>query len=96
MTIDQKLISRLENLAKLELSDVERNQIQNDLNNILTMVEKLQELKTENVEPLVYVSEEVNKWRRDEVEHQVSNEKALQNAPADQKNHFEVPKVIDL
>lgn len=96
MQVDEKLISRLEHLARLELSAAERTQLQVDLNNILTMVEKLNELDTKNVDPLVYINEEGNNWREDQVQHQISREKALENAPDQDGIFFRVPKVIDL
>ena len=94
MQVDEKLISRLEHLARLELSKKERAQIQQDLNNILVMVEKLNELDTKNVEPLVYINEEGNVWREDKVDNQISREKALSNAPDQDGTFFRVPKVI--
>ncbi len=96
MQIDKLLISRLEELARLELSEAEREALRQDLNHILEMVEKLQELDLENVEPLVHVGEEVNIWRRDAVKGQVSREAALRNAPDSDGVFFRVPKVIDL
>jgi aspartyl-tRNA(Asn)/glutamyl-tRNA(Gln) amidotransferase subunit C len=95
MQIDEQLISRLEHLARLELSPEERATIQKDLNNILTMVEKLNELDTKNVDPLVYINEEGNVWREDQVQHQLEREKALKNAPDQDGRFFKVPKVID-
>jgi len=94
MTIDNQLISRLEHLARLELSPEERARIQNDLNEILKMVEKLNELDTEEVEPLVYVSEAENIQREDEIKHQVGRDEALKNAPDQDGTYFKVPKVI--
>jgi aspartyl-tRNA(Asn)/glutamyl-tRNA(Gln) amidotransferase subunit C len=96
MTVNTDLISRLEHLARLELSAQERLSLQSDLTNILDMVEKLQELDTTQVEPLVYMNEEVNVWREDEVKHQVEREAALKNAPDQDGTFFKVPKVIDL
>lgn len=96
MQIDRALISRLEILARLELSEEERERLRHDLNEILVMVEKLQELDLEGVEPLVYVSEEINRWRSDEVRGQVTREEALRNAPESDGTYFRVPKVIDL
>ena len=96
MQIDEKLISRLENLARLELSSDEREKIQKDMNEILKMVGKLDELNTEAVEPLIYINDDVNSLREDEINHQVKNEAALKNAPDKDDQHFKVPKVIDL
>lgn len=94
MQIDRDLILKLENLAKLELSESEREKLAKDMGNILDMVEKLKELDTTNIEPLVYISEVENLLRADEVCRQVSNEEALSNAPASSKPFFKVPKVI--
>jgi aspartyl-tRNA(Asn)/glutamyl-tRNA(Gln) amidotransferase subunit C len=96
MTITGTLISRLEHLARLELSDAERQSLQTDLNNILVMVEKLQELDTDEVVPLVYLNEDVNVWREDKVQNQVEHEDALRNAPQQDGTFFMVPKVINL
>lgn len=96
MTIDETLISRLEQLARLELLPEEKERLTSDLNNILTMVEKLQELDTTGVAPLVYINEEVNVLREDEVKNQVSREESLKNAPKSDGTYFRVPKVIDL
>lgn len=95
MVIDNQLISKLEKLARLELGNKEREQIGHDLNDILKMVEKLNDLDTTGVEPLVYVNEEErNVWREDEVHSMVSRDDALKNAPDQDGTYFKVPKVI--
>jgi len=94
MTIDSELILKLENLAKLELSEEERAKMGSELTNILLMVEKLEELDTTGVEPLVYINQEVNKLRNDTVKSQVSNKDALSNAPDHDGTFFKVPKVL--
>jgi aspartyl-tRNA(Asn)/glutamyl-tRNA(Gln) amidotransferase subunit C len=94
MQIDRDLILKLENLAKLELSEEERQRLGHDLTNILAMVEKLESLDTSNVEPLVYISDMENQLRNDEIKGQVSNEAALSNAPDANKPYFQVPKVL--
>ena len=96
MKADRNLILKLENLARLELTEVEREKLQGSLSDILTMVEKLEELNTEGVEPLVYINEEVSILREDVVKNQISQSDALKNAPDHNKTHFKVPKVIDL
>ena len=95
MVIDNKLISKLENLARLALDETERKKIRHDLNEILKMVEKLNDLDTTGVEPLVYVNEaEVNEWREDKIVSTISREEALKNAPDQDGVYFKVPKVI--
>jgi len=96
MKIDKPLISRLEELARLELSDAEREALRADLNEILAMVEKLDELDLEGVEPLLYVNEVLHAPRPDRVQGQLSREEALRNAPQSDGEFFLLPKVIDL
>jgi aspartyl-tRNA(Asn)/glutamyl-tRNA(Gln) amidotransferase subunit C len=96
MEIDRNLILRLETLARLELSEQEREKLRGSLNDILKMVEKLDELNTEGVEPLVYINEDVNVMRDDAVKNQLTREQALANAPDHNEQFFKVPKVIDI
>lgn len=96
MKIDEQLILRLEELSRLELTAEERIQIRGDLERILDMVEQLQQVNTEGVAPLTYISEEVNVLRADEIENQLDRTKAMQNAPMTDGQYFKVPKVIDL
>lgn len=95
MKVDDQLISRLEHLSRLQLSTEERKTIQNDLENILSMVEKLQEVDVEDVAPLVYVNAVENRLREDKIKHQVTRQDALRNAPSEDGKFFRVPKVID-
>ncbi len=94
MKIDKSLISRLETLAKLKLSDSEKEELASDLTNILNMVEKLQEVDTDGVEPLVYMNDEVNKLRPDQVDNMVKQAEALKNAPDSDGTYFKTPNVI--
>ena len=96
MQIDDTLILRLENLARLELSAAERTKMQGSLTDILTMVEQLNTLDTEGVEPLIYINEDVNVWREDTINHQLDRRDALRNAPDSDGTFFKVPKVIDI
>ncbi len=94
MNIDKVLISKLEKLANLELNPQEKEQIQVDLNNMLTMVEKINKLDTTGVEPLKHMTREINQWREDKVKDQLDREEALKNAPLQDGVFFKVPKVI--
>jgi aspartyl-tRNA(Asn)/glutamyl-tRNA(Gln) amidotransferase subunit C len=95
MNIDQDLIEKLSNLAKLEFNDDQKEKIRTDLEKILAFCEKLQEVDTEGVKPLIYVSEEVNRLREDAVQVDITQDEALKNAPAKDSDYFKVPKVID-
>ena len=94
MQIDHSLILKLEHLAKLELLPEERERLTGDLNKILAMIEKLDELDTSNVQPLVYISDAVNVLREDVIKNQTGQEKALSNAPDQNGQYFKVPKIL--
>jgi aspartyl-tRNA(Asn)/glutamyl-tRNA(Gln) amidotransferase subunit C len=65
-----------------------------DLENILEMCEKLNEVNTDDVEPLIYMTDRVNNLRDDKVAQEISHEEALKNAPKKDSDFFRVPKVI--
>lgn len=96
MKIDNNLILKLENLSRLKLSEDERVSMISNLSDMLKLVEKLKELPTDNVEPLIYINNETNIWRNDESETLISAEMAVKNAPDAHKNFFSVPRVINL
>lgn len=96
MKIDKTLILKLEELSRLQLSEEERNAMITNLSDMLKLVEKLNELPTQNIEPMIYINDEVNIWREDEAENLISTEKALSNAPEANENFFSVPRVIKL
>ena len=94
MKIDRDLILRLERLAMLELSEKERGTMQGEMNDMLGMISKLEELDTSNVEPLIHMTDAKNVFRKDEVQGQVTTEEALKNAPNNNGTFFKVPKVM--
>ncbi len=96
MKIDKALISKLEKLARLNLPEAQRQQLSGDLNAILDMVAQLNELDTEGVEPLTYISDATFLGREDQVANQVERQAALANAPDQNGQYFKLPKVIDL
>lgn len=95
MNIDRELVEKIAHLARLEFNDQQKEKIEQDLNNILSFMESLNELDTSNVEPLIYMTEEKNVLRRDESRQEISHEDALKNAPKKDSDYFRVPKVID-
>ena len=94
MKIDDKMIEKISGLAYLEFGDEEKEKIRKDLEQILTFVEKLKELDTEDVEPLVYLSDRTDVLREDMVVKSVTHEEALSNAAEKSGRFFKVPKVI--
>ncbi len=94
MKIDEDLILKLERLSRLELSPAERTEMQSDLENILALCDKLKEVNTEGVEPLVYMGAQEQRLRADEIEGMVSRVEAFKNASNKNEEYFQVPKVI--
>ena len=94
MIIDDVLISKLEKLSMLSLSEQEREIIKNDLSEILNMIDKMNEMNTENVEPLTHLLHE-KYLRNDEVEESLPIEKVFSNTSASLNNHFTVPKILN-
>ena len=95
MNIDKDTVEKIAHLARLEFDEKEKAQIINDMNNMLTFVNKLNEIDTSNVEPLIYMSDEVNVLREDEMKQDITQDEALKNAPKKDSDYFKVPKVID-
>jgi len=95
MSVDAKTVDRLADLARLEFNDQEKKEIQGDLNRILELIDKMSEVDTEGVEPLIYMTDEVASLREDVVKQQISQEEALKNAPDKDSDYIRVPKVLD-
>jgi aspartyl-tRNA(Asn)/glutamyl-tRNA(Gln) amidotransferase subunit C len=94
MQINEALIRRIAQLSKLEFEGLELQQIQQDLTQILNFVDKLNELDTTNVEPLIHIVNEVNHLREDIVKQEITHKEALLNAPKKDSDYFRVPKVL--
>ena len=94
MKIDRSLINKLAELSKLEFNEEDAAEIQKNLGNILDLVEKLNEVDTEGVEPLIYMNENVDVFREDKVKQVISKEEGLKNAPDKDSDYIKVPKVI--
>jgi len=91
--IDHKTVDEV---AHLEFVDTAaKNEMVNDMNRMLTFVEKLNELDTKGVEPLIYMTDESNVLREDVVKETISQKEALLNAPKKDSDYFKAPKVID-
>lgn len=95
MEITDEIVDRIAKLAKLEFEKGAKEDIIKDLNRIIQFVEKLNELDTANVEPLVYMSDERNVLRKDTVKQEITQQQALKNAPQKDSDYFKAPKVID-
>ena len=94
MQVNDALVDKLATLALLEFNDAEREAIKGDLEKMIGFIDKLQELDTTGVEPLMHMSEAVNVLRDDVPGEMLSREEALRNAPHHDGQYFQVPKVI--
>lgn len=95
MEINYTLIDKLSALAKLEFEGEEKEIIKEDLTKMLGFVEKLTNVNTIDVEPLIYITEEESVLREDIVKETITQEEALKNAPQKDSYYFKVPKVLN-
>ncbi|MCA8831328.1 Asp-tRNA(Asn)/Glu-tRNA(Gln) amidotransferase subunit GatC [Hymenobacter pini] len=95
MSTDLNTLRGLAHLARLEFDETKEQQMLGDLNKILDWVDQLRQLNTDNVEPLVHLSHEINVLRADEPLNTVSHQAGLSNAPRKDSDYFRVPKVLE-
>ena len=95
MKVDEALVERLADLAKLSFDERSTKDIINDLTNIFVFIEKLSELDTKGVEPMASVTDEVNVLRADKVHHEITHEEAMNNVPMKDSDYIKVPKVLN-
>jgi aspartyl-tRNA(Asn)/glutamyl-tRNA(Gln) amidotransferase subunit C len=94
MMIDDKKIADLAHLSRLEFNVEDTEAIKADLGRIIVFCDKLREVNTEGVEPLIYLNNEQNVLREDNVTPGMTKSDALKNAPSADSDYFKVPKVI--
>ena len=95
MTIDLKTIKHISKLSRISVDDAKADKLAGDLNSIFDFIEKLNELNTDNVEPLTSVAETTLKLRADEVKSKNIKEQVLQNSPDENEDFFVVPRVVE-
>ena len=93
--IDDETIEYVGILAKLELSDEEREAAKKDMGRMLDYIDKLNELDTSAVEHMSHVFPVQNVFREDVVTNGDGSDKTLQNAPEEKDNMFVVPRTFD-
>lgn len=94
MEVNDALVDKLAHLARLQFNDADKEGIKNDLQRMIQFVEKLNEVDTTGVEPLLHMSERVNVLREDDVQGSIPTFEGLKNAPVHDDQFFKVPKVI--
>lgn len=94
MEVNDELVDKLANLARLRFEQTEKAEIKKDLQKMISFIEKLNELDTAGVEPLLFMTDEANVLREDEVKGSITRQEGLLNAPLKDEQFFKVPKVI--
>ncbi len=98
MKLDNAALDRIAELARLDVGDAEsRERLLKDMQRVIDFVEKLNEVDTRGVEPLIFLTDEQDVLREDVVDPSVivPKEAALRNSPIKDSDYFKVPKVVD-
>ena len=95
MTIDLKTIKHIAKLSRISVDDEKAKKLAGDLNSIFDFIEKLNELKTDQIKPLTSIAETSLKLRNDEIKSQNMREEIIKNSPEKNEDYFVVPKVIE-
>ena len=94
MKLTQKEVEYVANLARIQVSEAEKNQLSSQLSSILTYMQELNQVDIEGVSPMASVLSQANVLREDEVRESVTQDKAIANAPTAKDGMFQVPKII--
>ena len=95
MSIDLKTIKHISKLSRISVDEKRAEKLADDLNSIFEFIEKLNELKTDDVKPLTSIVETTLKFRSDEIKSKNIREQIIRNSPEDNEDYFVVPKVIE-
>jgi aspartyl-tRNA(Asn)/glutamyl-tRNA(Gln) amidotransferase subunit C len=95
MIIDDEILEHIAYLSRLEFKGDEKIAIKADLEKIIGFMGKLNEINTDQVEPLIFMSNEQNRLRDDIPAVSISHFEALKNAPKKDSDYFRIPKVLD-
>ena len=95
MEITKEEVEHVAKLARLEITEAEKEIFSKHLSSILTYMDKLKTLNTEGVEPTATVLEQTNVFREDKARPSLPAEKALANAPESEGGFFVVPKILE-
>ena len=95
MSIDLKTIKHISKLSRISVDEQKAEKLTKDLNSIFDFIEKLNELKTDNVQPLTSIAETTLKLRPDEIKSENLREQIIKNSPENNEDYFVVPKVIE-
>lgn len=95
MAIDNETVKRVAFLSRLKVEDNKIEATKEEFNKILNWIEELNEVNTDNVEPLISVNDTTLRLRDDEITDGGCQEAVLANAPDKEYDYFAVPKVVE-
>ena len=95
MSINLKTLKHISKLSRISGDEKRAEKLADDLNSIFEFIEKLNELKTDDVKPLTSIAETTLKFRSDEIKSKNIREQIIKNSPEDNEDYFVVPKVIE-
>lgn len=95
MKISEEIVEHIAHLARLEFEGDKKQAIKQDMENIISFMNKLSEVPTDNVEPLIFMNDEYNKLREDVAVVTITQDEGLKNAPKKDSDYFRIPKVLD-
>ncbi len=95
--ISKEQIEHIAKLARIKLTDKEEEKFSNDLSSILSYIDKLNEVDTENIKPIKQITGLETITRKDETTNKDAEiaKKTLEQAPEKQNNYFKVPKILE-
>lgn len=88
-----KDVEHVAKLARLELTEEEKELYTKQLGDVLKYVDQMNEVDTSNVKPMTQVIDFVNVMREDEVHYEQTKEELMANAPEEENGFFKVPKI---
>ncbi len=93
--IDKATVAKIARLSRIKIEDDQLDHLAGEINNIIGWVEQLEEVNTDNIEPMSSVVDAKLRWRSDVVNDGGKQESVLKNAPKGEFGFFTVPKVIE-
>ena len=95
MKISEEIVDHIAHLARLEFEGDKKQSIMEDMERIVSFMDKLQEVNTDNIEPLIFMTDEIGNLREDDPQVTITQKEALKNAPKKDSDYFRIPKVLD-
>jgi aspartyl-tRNA(Asn)/glutamyl-tRNA(Gln) amidotransferase subunit C len=95
MSVNNKQVEQIAKLARLKFNENEIENLTKDMNKILDYIDQLNELNTDNIEPLSHPLDLSNVMREDKLIESISRQEVFKNAPSHNDEFFKVPKVIN-